>query len=337
MKILFVVPLPPPWAGVEQISRIIIESQFPPHWQTFVLKSNIRDSNAKKGQWDLKGILKVLSLGFRLFYLCLFKKINVVYVTLSQNSSGLMRDLFYVTIIKFLHIKVVAHLHGSRLNHYLDTLPCLFRQVVIFLIGKINLIIVCSDGIKADIHRFYSGMVERVYNGYPLIGSREVFHKSAHDVHVSFMGHLSVAKGFYDLVHVSELLLKRYPNVHFHFAGERLDDEKNIDVENKAKSDWSLVDKLLREYSDRFVLHGIISGKEKEKFFSNSDIFVLPSYSEAFPVAVLEGLSYGLPLVVTRVGALPEVLIEGKNALFIDFDNSSHLTSAIELLIQNAD
>jgi len=51
--------------------------------------------------------------------------------------------------------------------------------------------------------------------------------------------------------------------------------------------------------------------------FLNADIFVLPSYSEGFPVVVLEAMAGKLPIVTTPVGALPEVFDDGLNGFFI--------------------
>jgi glycosyltransferase involved in cell wall biosynthesis len=63
---------------------------------------------------------------------------------------------------------------------------------------------------------------------------------------------------------------------------------------------------------------GIVTGQPKATLFAESDVFILPSYNENFPIAVLEAMAAGLPLVVTPVGALPEVLEEGRNCFFVE-------------------
>ena len=61
----------------------------------------------------------------------------------------------------------------------------------------------------------------------------------------------------------------------------------------------------------------MISGETKVETFLNADIFVLPSYSEGFPVVVLEAMAGKLPIVTTPVGALPEVFDDGLNGFFV--------------------
>ena len=63
------------------------------------------------------------------------------------------------------------------------------------------------------------------------------------------------------------------------------------------------------------VFTGWIAGKEKERLFREASVFCLSSYAEGFPMAVLDAWSYGIPVVSTPVGGLPDVLKDGENAL----------------------
>ena len=86
--------------------------------------------------------------------------------------------------------------------------------------------------------------------------------------------------------------------------------------------------------SPHMTFRSPVDGHEKEALFKQSDIFILPSYSEGFPLSVLEAMSYGLPLIVTPVGALPEVLKEGENCFFVKPGSVSDLTRALTQLFE---
>jgi glycosyltransferase involved in cell wall biosynthesis len=68
------------------------------------------------------------------------------------------------------------------------------------------------------------------------------------------------------------------------------------------------LEKMVRELglSDRVLFPGLVSGEAKAALLSQADLFVLPSYSEGFPVVVAEALGYGRPLVLTSTCYVPE-------------------------------
>jgi poly(glycerol-phosphate) alpha-glucosyltransferase len=72
------------------------------------------------------------------------------------------------------------------------------------------------------------------------------------------------------------------------------------------QSQWQ---ELLRvsDLGDTVVLPGPVSGTTKAAWLEHADVFVLPSYSEGMPVAVLEALGAGCPVVITNACGVPEV------------------------------
>ena len=81
--------------------------------------------------------------------------------------------------------------------------------------------------------------------------------------------------------------------------------------------------------ADRVEFLGWVSGDAKEKAFQEASVFCLPSYAEGFPMAVLDAWAYGLPVVTTPVGGLPDVAKDGENMLL--FTPGDIYTLAIQL------
>lgn len=80
---------------------------------------------------------------------------------------------------------------------------------------------------------------------------------------------------------------------------------------------------------------GYITGKQKENYFRKASIYCMCSYEEGFPMVVLEAWAYGMSLVTTPVGGLPDVLEPGKNALIFPFGDSESLARDLEQLISS--
>jgi glycosyltransferase involved in cell wall biosynthesis len=72
---------------------------------------------------------------------------------------------------------------------------------------------------------------------------------------------------------------------------------------------------------------------ETEPYFLQGSIFVLPSLSEGLPQAMLEAMSYGLPVVATRVGGIPDIIEHGKTGFLVDPRDPEDLRKYIKILI----
>ncbi len=67
-------------------------------------------------------------------------------------------------------------------------------------------------------------------------------------------------------------------------------------------------------------------------FIRDAHVFLMPSYSEGLPVALLEACKAGLPIVATRVGAISEIVVDGKNGFLIEVGDGSGLRRAFDVL-----
>jgi glycosyltransferase involved in cell wall biosynthesis len=83
--------------------------------------------------------------------------------------------------------------------------------------------------------------------------------------------------------------------------------------------------------SDSIEFTGLLPHAQTMDRMANCDLFLLPSYTEGFPNAVVEAMALGRPIVATTVGAIPEML-DGEAGILIERRNADQLATAIRLL-----
>jgi len=119
---------------------------------------------------------------------------------------------------------------------------------------------------------------------------------------------LDKQKGFSMLIHALKLLMDKGYKLDLVIVGDGSDKEAYIkySVNLRIKKHVHLVGKV----SDTDLAH----------LYSACDIFVLPSRLEGLPLVLLEAMSFGRPIVATKVGGIPEVIEDGYNGILVDPD-----------------
>jgi len=85
--------------------------------------------------------------------------------------------------------------------------------------------------------------------------------------------------------------------------------------------------------SDRIFFPGFVVGREKEELFSNALLFLLPSYLEGFPIALLEAMSYGRACLASDIGPHCEMIGDGANGRLFCSESFSDLAAKLDLLL----
>ena len=85
----------------------------------------------------------------------------------------------------------------------------------------------------------------------------------------------------------------------------------------------------------RVSVPGWISTAQRAELLDSSAMLVLPSYAENLPMVILEAFAHGVPVVATPVGAIPEVVIDGRNGRLVSPGDVEGLASAIAGLLQD--
>jgi len=137
-----------------------------------------------------------------------------------------------------------------------------------------------------------------------------------------FLGWVEPNKGIHDLLHVIADL--KTTEVLWQIAG----DGKSFEAMK------TLAHELGIENQVKFL--GWVKGEEKIDLLTSSDFFLLPSYNEGLPNALLEAMASGLACVATRVGAIPDVIEDGVDGILIEAGDRKGLELACQNLIADS-
>lgn len=144
-----------------------------------------------------------------------------------------------------------------------------------------------------------------------------------HPPRILFVGGNMQRKGLPLLIASAPRVLEVFPAAEFWIAGKDKAEPYLKSLCNKTG------------LGERFRFLGWQSQDEIRNLYAQSDIFVMPSLTEAFGVVFLEAMASGLPVIGTRVGGIPEIIDDGHNGLLVEADNVTELGNAIVLLLGN--
>jgi UDP-glucose:(heptosyl)LPS alpha-1,3-glucosyltransferase len=169
-------------------------------------------------------------------------------------------------------------------------------------------IIVIPNGV--DLYKFKPDSIkrEKIRNRYGI---------SKDDVVLIFVGHMFKAKG---LDYIMEAI-SGIDKVKLFVIGE----DQNIKIYKERASKDGIQDKVIFVGK---ILEGV------EDYYAASDIFLLPSASEGFPLTSLEAVATGLPIIATKVAGLEELVEDETNGFFVK-RNSEDIRNKIKFLVQN--
>jgi len=80
---------------------------------------------------------------------------------------------------------------------------------------------------------------------------------------------------------------------------------------------------------------GEVTNSEVARFYQELDVVVVPSLEESFGVTAVEGSACGRPIIASRVGGLPEVVLDGQTGIMVKSQNVDSLVAAMEYMLEN--
>lgn len=341
-KLLIALPLPPPYSGQERFTQSIIECGIE-KYSVVHFDTSLGHHAEDRGKFGCKSCLKAIVINIKYIYWINRYRPAIVIHTLARNRMGFIRSGMIIAIGKLSGAKTIALFLGEHFGVFYLNCGRLLKSFIKLVLWSIDIMIVQADYIKEEIKFHFPNLkykkiysyLDQAYFQYP--ENKKKLESADKASKVLFVGYRSKAKGAFDLLAAIPSIIECCPDTRFLFIGDELKKERNLvhlGGELDLRLEWA---EIIKKYKleKHIEVHTGIDNATLKSIYLTSDILVLPSYSEGFPFAILEGMLAGLPLIATRVGALGEVLVENENVLFVPKGRADILAEKIIILLKN--
>ena len=327
-RILFIVPLPPPVHGSAMVSQYIkdckeLQNEFQCDFINLSTSRNI-DEIGKK---SLKKYWRFIAAYLILFWRLLTNKYSLCYLAITCHGIGFLKDAPFILLCKIFRKKVVIHQHNKGMSKCVDKAPYKWLLPLVYRNTKVILL---SWHLYSDIAKVVKK--EQVIicpNGIPEITNDEQsIERCNKETQLLFLSNLIPSKGVYVLLDACKILKDRGCKFMCNFVGG---ESKHITKEIFEKA---INERGLNEY---IKYNGAKYGNEKIAYFTQTNIFVQPTFDDCFPLTLLEAMQHKLPIITTNIGAISDIVKNGENGYIVSPKDSLSLADAIEKLITNKD
>jgi glycosyltransferase involved in cell wall biosynthesis len=245
--------------------------------------------------------------------------VDILHVNPSLVKNSIVRDGLFVLVGKIYGKKVYVHWHGWDSNKE-KLLKKWFLKMTFFKSDHIRFLSMKFADKFKSLGYANSFSIGRTFFDDDIIQLTNTITTKTDSVRLLFLSTLSKNKGIYETLEVYKELSEHYRNIELVIAGkgpEYINVKKYISVNNLKK----------------IYMVGFVGREKKYEYYLMSDIYILPSYYEGMPTSIIEAMVCGLPVVCTNVGALPEIIQDGKSGFIVN--NLNNLKETLMYLIEN--
>lgn len=262
---------------------------------------------------------------WKLFHLILKKNIDIVHSHMFQSS-------LYILPIALMPQKLIFIIneHGG----YLEIVKVPRRRYLYKFIAKVSkMVVVVSQALKDDMIKFFnipSKKIAIIYNGIKMakftgkfssLQMKKILGLESDIPIVGNVANLRPEKGHKYLLEAMSLVLNEIPNAKLIIIGEGA---LRAELENQTK---------VLGISESVIFLG--RRQDVPALLNIMDIFVISSSGETFCIAAAEAMAMGKPVVASRVGGVPELVIDSKTGFLVPPKDPPALAEAVIKLLKD--
>ena len=248
----------------------------------------------------------------------------LIHFNFALDKRSSYRDLPLIMLAQLLGRKIVIHLHGGEFLQEKKPSKFLHFALSKVLSGKDPKIVLSPLEKEIVEAKFNAVHVFVLPNSIDLTaaGSFSRNGQAGSSPRLLFIGRVDKNKGIEYIYQALKMLKDKGVPFKFSMAGAGPERDE-------------YVQKFSASLNSHFEYKGVVSGKEKEDLFKESNIFLLPSMYEGLPISLIETMSFGIVPVVTNVGSIGTLVKPGETGIFVNKHSARDIAESIEKLLNN--
>jgi len=254
-------------------------------------------------------------------YMIVKRDIKIVHIHAASDMSFIRKSITML-IARLFGKKTIMHMHGSTFQPFYAQAG-IFRSVIRGILNRNDLVICLSPQWLDFFSRLVPATKLKILNN-PVPAPATTISRHRNDVlNFLFLGRLGNRKGVFDLVKAISLLPPEL--------------RRSVRLTIGGNGEVQKLQDLIKSLSvdDCVTYAGWVDGKLKAELLAAADVYILPSYNEGLPVSILEAMAYGLPVISTPIGGIPEVVKEGVNGFLVEPGNTQQIADRIGKMINS--
>lgn len=244
----------------------------------------------------------------------LLGRVAGLHIHTASRASFWRKSAFALLALTFRR-PYVLHLHGGMMQEfYADQCGSSGRSWIRFILRHAAAVIVLSPQWADWLQQICPQAKVAVVPNPVQVGQLEAGRKEQGSV--LFLGRLEQNKGIYELLDALAIVVRQFPQLRLLIGGDGEVDQVRAKAEQLG-------------LGSNIELHGWVSGAQKQVLFSRASLLVLPSYKEGLPMAVLEAMAQGIPVVASKVGGVPYAIRDKVEGLLVPAGDRAALAEAL--------
>lgn len=265
-----------------------------------------------------------LSASVCFVFLLLTKRVDLVHIHFSSRASTWRKSLL-ATLTRIASKPYILHAHGGEFRDFYSRQPCLLQWwITRMLRGSQRLVTLSEEWRQYYQHTFRLSPKHIVVLPNPVILPPELPHRNHRStITLLFLGRMGHKKGAMRVVQAVHALPEGVrAKVQVVLAGDG-----DVDSVRRAADALGL--------ERQVTVMDWVTAEQRNALLASADVLVLPSLNEGLPMSVLEAMSWGLPVIASPVGGIPEIVKDGSNGLLVPPTDISAIAEAIRRLVED--